>query len=63
MKISCIDVIRSWNTNPDELADKQVLCHSRPDYSWSQRGIKGSRPAKNNDKVDPKEVDAYVDTH
>ena len=34
---------------------------THPDYSWSHRGIKGSKPAKNDNKVDPKEVDAYVD--
>jgi hypothetical protein len=34
---------------------------THPDYSWSRRGIRGSERAKNDNKVDPKDVDAYVD--
>jgi A nuclease family of the HNH/ENDO VII superfamily with conserved AHH len=35
---------------------------THPEYSWSPRGIReGSDRGENEDKVDPKEVDAYVD--
>lgn len=34
---------------------------THPEYSWSRRGIRGGSGRENDDKVDPKEVDAYVD--
>jgi hypothetical protein len=34
---------------------------NHPEYSWSRRGIRGDSGREDEDKVDPKEVDAYVD--
>jgi hypothetical protein len=35
---------------------------THPEYSWSRRGIRGdSERESNGDKIDPKEVDRYVD--
>jgi hypothetical protein len=33
---------------------------THPEYSWSRRGIRGGSGRESDDKVDPEEVDAYV---
>jgi len=34
---------------------------THPEYSWSRRGIRGDSGRENDNKVDPEEVDRYVD--